>query len=131
VQDTATVIGEDTPGIFIVTNNNDSHGSAQIQDMLADVLSTLDSIQSQNAKANEELGAKLMAENQKLADRLTKQIQHEITKVTEAICQLREETRNEIQSIRDDLINYQLVLMTEYQDILTTPKINMKPCGRK
>jgi len=31
VQDSATVIGEDTPGIFIVTNNdNDSQGSAQI-----------------------------------------------------------------------------------------------------
>jgi hypothetical protein len=30
VQDSATVIGEDTPGIFIVTNNdNDSQGSAQ------------------------------------------------------------------------------------------------------
>ena len=44
-----------------------------------------------------------MAENQKLADRLTEQLQHEITKVTEAICQLRKETRHEIQSIRDDL----------------------------
>jgi len=44
-----------------------------------------------------------MAENQKLADRLTEQLQHEITKVTEAVCQLREETRHEIQSIRDDL----------------------------
>jgi len=44
-----------------------------------------------------------MAENQKLADRLTEQLQHEITKVTEAVCQLREETRQEIQSIRDDL----------------------------
>jgi len=72
MQDSATVIGEDTAGIFIVTNNdNDSHGSAQIQDMLADVMNTLNNIQSQNAKANEELGAKLMAENQKLADRLT------------------------------------------------------------
>jgi hypothetical protein len=72
VQDSATVIGGDTPGIFTVTNDdNDSHGSAWIQDMLADVLSTLNSIQSQNAKANEELGAKLMAENQKSVDRLT------------------------------------------------------------
>jgi len=71
-QDSATVIGGDSPGIFIVTNNdNDSHGSVQIQDMLADVLSTLNNIQSQNAKGNEELGAKLMAENQKLAERLT------------------------------------------------------------
>ena len=104
VQDSATVTGEDTPSTFIVTNNdNDSHGSAQIQDMLADVLSTLNNIQSQNAKANEELGAKLMAENQKLAERLKEQLQHEITKVTEAICQLREEARHEIQSIRDDL----------------------------
>jgi len=72
VRDSATVIGEDSPSIFIVTkNNNDSHGSAQIQGMLADVSSTLNSIQSLNAKANEELGAKLMAENQKLANRLT------------------------------------------------------------
>ena len=70
--------------------------------MLADVTSTLNSIQSQNAKANEELGAKLTAGNQKLADRLTEQLQREITDVTEAICQLREETRQEIQSIRDD-----------------------------
>ena len=38
--------------------------------MLADVLSTLNSIQSQNTKTNEELGAKLMAEKQKSADRL-------------------------------------------------------------
>ena len=63
--------------------------------MLADVLSTLCSIQSQNAKANEELGAKLMAENHKLGDRLTEQLQHEIT--------FREGTRHEIQLIRDDL----------------------------
>jgi len=34
-----------------------------------------------------------MAESHKLADRLTKQLQHEITKVTEAICRLRKETR--------------------------------------
>jgi hypothetical protein len=69
VQNSATVIGEDIPSIFIrvVTNNdNDSHGSTQIQDMLADVLSALDNIQIQNAKANEELDAKLMAENQKI-----------------------------------------------------------------
>jgi hypothetical protein len=96
--------GHDAQRIFLVTNNdNDIHGSVQIQDMLADVLSTLNSIQSQNAKANEELGAKLMAENQKLADRLTEQLHNEISKVTEAIGQLREETRHEIQSIRDDL----------------------------
>jgi uncharacterized membrane-anchored protein len=44
-----------------------------------------------------------MAENQKLANGLTEQLQHEITKVTEAICQMREETRHEIQSIMDDL----------------------------
>jgi hypothetical protein len=86
IQDSATVTGEDTPGIFILTNNdNDSHGSAQIQDMLANVLSTLNNIQSQNARANEELGAKLMAENQKLADKLTEQLQHEIAKATEAV----------------------------------------------
>jgi hypothetical protein len=65
--------------------------------MLADVTSTLNSIQSQNAKANEELGAKLTAGNQKLADRLTEQLQREITDVTEVICQLRDETRQEIQ----------------------------------
>jgi len=45
----------------------------------------LNNIQSQNAKANEELGVKIMAENQKLAERLTEQLQHEITKVTEAV----------------------------------------------
>jgi ElaB/YqjD/DUF883 family membrane-anchored ribosome-binding protein len=71
--------------------------------MLADVLSTVHSIQSQNAKANEELGAKIMAENQKLADRLTEQLQCKITRVTEAIFQLREQTRHKIQSIRDSL----------------------------
>jgi ElaB/YqjD/DUF883 family membrane-anchored ribosome-binding protein len=97
-------MGEDTPSILTVTNNdNDSHGSAQIQDMLADVISTLNNIQSKNTKANEELDAKLMVENNKLADTLTEQLQHEITEVTEAICQLREETRHETQSIRDDL----------------------------
>jgi hypothetical protein len=64
MQDSATVISEDAPGIVIVTNtDSDSHGSTQIQDMLADVLSTMNNIQNQNAKANEELGAKLMAEN--------------------------------------------------------------------
>jgi hypothetical protein len=84
VQDFATVIGQDTESIFVETNNdNNINGSVQIQDMLADVLSTLNSIQSQNTKANEELGAKQMAENQKLTDRLTEQLQHEITKVTE------------------------------------------------
>ena len=70
MQDSVTVIGEDTPSIFIVVNNdNDSHRPAQIQDMLADILSTLNNIQSQNAKANKELGVKLMAENLKLADK--------------------------------------------------------------
>jgi hypothetical protein len=100
VRDSATVIGEDIPSISIVTNyDNDSHGSAPIQGMLANVLNNLNSIQSQNIKASKELGAKLMAENRKLAARLTEQLQHEISKVTEAICQLREETRHEIQSI--------------------------------
>jgi len=37
-----------------------------------------------------------MAENKKLADRLTEQLQHEITKVTEDIFQLRAETRHKI-----------------------------------
>jgi len=37
----------------VTNNNNDSHTSAQILYMLADVLSTLSSIQSQKAKANE------------------------------------------------------------------------------
>lgn len=56
VQDCATVTDQDTQSVFLVTNNdNDIHGSAQIQDMLAYVLSALNSIQSQNAKANEEL----------------------------------------------------------------------------
>jgi ElaB/YqjD/DUF883 family membrane-anchored ribosome-binding protein len=100
VRDPATVIGKDIPRLSIVTNNdNDSHGSAQIQGMLANVLNTLNSIQSQNIKASKESGAKLMAENLKLVARLTDQLQHEISKVTEAICQLREETRQEIQSI--------------------------------
>jgi len=71
--------------------------------MLADVLSTVNSIQSENTKANEESGAKIMEGNQKLADRLTEQLQCEITRVTEAICQLREETRHKIRSIRDSL----------------------------
>jgi ElaB/YqjD/DUF883 family membrane-anchored ribosome-binding protein len=44
-----------------------------------------------------------MAENQKLADRLTEQLHHEITKATEVIGQLREETRHGIRLIRDDL----------------------------
>jgi hypothetical protein len=35
-----------------------------------------------------------MAENQKLADRLTEQLQHEITKITDAIWQLKGETRH-------------------------------------
>jgi hypothetical protein len=78
--------------------------------MLADVLSTLNNTQSKNAKANEELGAKLMAQNQKLADGLREQVQHEITKVTEAICQLREETRHEIQSVRDDLNKLSIIV---------------------
>jgi len=104
VQNSATAIGEDTPSIFIVANNdNDSYGSALIQDMLADVFRTLNYIQIHNAKANEKLVATLMAGNHKLADRLTEQLQHEISNATEAICQLREETRHEIQSIRDDL----------------------------
>jgi hypothetical protein len=54
VQDSATVTGQDTQPIFLVTNNdNDIHGTVQMQDMLADVLSTLSSIQSQNTRAND------------------------------------------------------------------------------
>jgi len=48
--------------------------SAQIHDMLANALSTLSSIQSQNSKANEELGAKLMTDNHRLVDSLTEQL---------------------------------------------------------
>jgi hypothetical protein len=51
VQDSATVIGQDTQSIFVVTNNdNDIHGSVQIQDMLADGLSTLDSKSKHKSK---------------------------------------------------------------------------------
>jgi regulator of replication initiation timing len=53
--------------------------------MLADVLSNLRNIKEQNEKANEELAAKLMAENEKLAYRLSEKVQQEITKVTQAI----------------------------------------------
>jgi len=42
LQDSATVIGKGTPSISVVTNNvNDSHRPAQIQGILADVLSIL------------------------------------------------------------------------------------------
>jgi hypothetical protein len=50
-QESTPVSGQDTQSIVIVTNN-DIHGSFQMQDMIADVLSTLNSIQSRNAKAN-------------------------------------------------------------------------------
>jgi ElaB/YqjD/DUF883 family membrane-anchored ribosome-binding protein len=89
---------------LVVTNDkNDSEMSARIQGMLADILSTLSSIQSQNSKTSETLAAKLMAENQKLEDRLTEKLQYEITKVTEAISHSSDETRQEIQSVRDEL----------------------------
>jgi hypothetical protein len=98
VQDSATVTGKGSPSFSVVTNNdNDSHGPAQIQGMLADILSTLKSIQCQNAKANEKSGAKVMAENQKFPDRLREQLQREITKVTGVIFRLRAETRHEMQ----------------------------------
>jgi ElaB/YqjD/DUF883 family membrane-anchored ribosome-binding protein len=42
-------------------------------------------------------------ENWKLVARLTEQLQYEISKVTETICQMREETKHEIQSIWDHL----------------------------
>jgi hypothetical protein len=61
--------------------------------MLGGVLCTLNGIQSQNEKTNEELSAELIAESHKLADRRTEKLHHEITKVTEAICQLREGIR--------------------------------------
>jgi hypothetical protein len=89
--------------LVVTKDKNDSEMSARIQDMLADILSILSSIQGQNSKANEELAAKLMAENQKLEDRLTEKLQYKITKVTEAISHLREETRKEIQSVRVEL----------------------------
>jgi DNA anti-recombination protein RmuC len=69
--------------------------------MLADVLSNVSNIRNQNAKAKE-LATKLMAESQKLADRLTEKLQQEITKVTQAICHLWEERRGEIQSVTDE-----------------------------
>ena len=55
VRDSAIVIGKNTKGTSTVTNNDSDNGmAAQIQGMLAGVLSTLYSIQSQNEKANEE-----------------------------------------------------------------------------
>ena len=93
VQDSAVAAGKNAQTISTVINNyNDNHMLAQIQDRLAGVLSTLDSVQSQNEKANEELDSKLIAESHKIADGLTEQLHHEITKGTESICQLREET---------------------------------------
>jgi hypothetical protein len=95
VQDSAIVVGKNTQSISIVTNNdNNNHVSAQIEGMLAGVVCTVNSIQIQNEKTNEELVAKLRAESHQLADRTTEQLQQEITKIKEAICQLREETRN-------------------------------------
>jgi predicted nuclease of predicted toxin-antitoxin system len=55
VQDSAIVVGKNIQSILIVTNNdNNNHMSAQIQGMLCGVSCTLNSIQSQNKKANEE-----------------------------------------------------------------------------
>jgi hypothetical protein len=80
VYDSAVVVGKDT--LAVVTNNdNDSLRPAHIEDMLPNVLCALSCSQSPNEKANE-LGANLMTENRKLADRLTEKLQHEITKVT-------------------------------------------------
>ena len=59
--------------------------SSQIQGMLADVLNNLNSILIKITKANEEVAVKLMAENHKLADRLTEKLHHEITEVTQAV----------------------------------------------
>jgi hypothetical protein len=56
VQDSAITVGKNTQSISIVTNNgNDNHMSVQIEGMLVGVVCTLNSIQSQNEKANEEL----------------------------------------------------------------------------
>jgi hypothetical protein len=102
-QDPVSLGDTDTLNSSIVTNSkNDSLMSAQIQVLLADVLSNLRNIKEQNEKANKELAANLMAENEKLADRLSEKVQQEITKVTQAICQLREETKGEIQLVRDE-----------------------------
>jgi hypothetical protein len=68
--------------------------SAEKQGKLVVVLSNLLSTQCQKTNENEELDNKLMAENQKLADGLREKLQHEITKVTDAFCQLGEETRH-------------------------------------
>ena len=104
VHDSTILVASEVHSIPVETNNkNDGNMTEQMQDMLANVLSTLSNFQSQNAKANEELAAKLMAENQKLADRFTGQLQEEIAKVTQAINDLREETKGEIQSVRDEL----------------------------
>jgi len=71
VQDSTIALGKNTKSISIVTNNdNDSYMSAQIQGMLGGVLSTPNTVQIQNDKANEALGAKLMGESHKLADGL-------------------------------------------------------------
>jgi hypothetical protein len=77
MQDSDTLIGRDTQSISIVTSDdNNSHVSAQIPDMLAEFLSTLSVIKGQNAKANWQLGVKLTAENRELADTLTEQLQY-------------------------------------------------------
>jgi hypothetical protein len=73
---------------------NENHVSAEKQGKLVGDLSNLLSIQCQKTNENEELNTKLIAENQKLADRLTEQLQHEITKITDAIWQLKGETRH-------------------------------------
>jgi ElaB/YqjD/DUF883 family membrane-anchored ribosome-binding protein len=101
----STILGaSEVHGIPVEANNtNDGYVTEQIQDMLANVLNTLSNFQSQNAKANEEFAAKLMAENKKLADIFTGQLQEEIAKVTQAINDLREETKGEIQSVRNEL----------------------------
>jgi uncharacterized protein YdcH (DUF465 family) len=110
---------------LVVTNDKKySETSARIQGMLADVLSNLSSIQSQNTKANKEFAAKLMAENQKLEDRLTEKLQNEITKVTEAISHLRKEYR-EYSQLGMSLINYPLVSTREYLGTLRAPNMSM------
>jgi hypothetical protein len=82
-------------------SDNDSYVPAEKQGKLVGVLSNLLRTQCQKANENDELDAKLMAENHKLADGLREQLQHEITKVTDDISQPRVETRQETQSTTD------------------------------
>jgi hypothetical protein len=72
-----------------------------------------------------------MAENQKLADRLTEQLQHKVIKVTVAICQLREETRHKIQSIRDDFTKLSASVDERVSGHINSTKCKTTVCVRK